>query len=64
MNTSHPTMDMSQYGKDMTSYTYIQNVIGSIRLQAVGQGSNGHGDKMLTALSNMVQTYKPVKPSA
>jgi len=62
MNTSRSTVDMSQYAKDMTAFTYIANTVNSIRLAATGQLDNEHGAKILVALRALVQTHKPVQP--
>jgi hypothetical protein len=53
---------MSDYAKDMSAYTYILNTIASIRLKGIAQETNEQGNKILTALLNMIETYKPVKP--
>lgn len=62
MNTSRSTIDLSQYAKDMSAFTYIANTVNSIRLAGIGQIDNDHGAKILAALCALIQTYKPVKP--
>lgn len=64
MNTSRPTLSMSQYEKDMTAYTYILNTVNSIRLHSIGQVDNDHGAEMLSALRTQIQIFKPIKPIA
>ncbi len=64
MNTSRSTIALDQYEKDMTAYTYINNTVNSIRLQGISQTDNLHGDKMIKAISAVIETFKPVNPNA